>query len=225
MIVGGNIRGATRTLTTAVALYTAQGDFGLALALGVVLLLLALLVNVALQVLQGRGGSRGWAARGATPLRGARGARSRALHRDAGRRRGDRRPERLGQEHLVAPARAARAAQRGRGPGGRPRGVERETARPAGARAAPARHPRRAAADPAARNGAGKSGVRVETQRDETPGGEQDRGNGGRAARHHAAARAAPSRAVGRRGAARGRGARVGARARPVAARRARELG
>jgi len=42
-----------------VALYTAQGDFGLALALGVVLLLLALLVNVALQVLQGRGGSRG----------------------------------------------------------------------------------------------------------------------------------------------------------------------
>src|SRR3989442_3554965 len=59
MIVGGNIRGATRTLTTAVALSTAQGDFGLALALGVVLLLLALLVNVALQVLQGRGGSRG----------------------------------------------------------------------------------------------------------------------------------------------------------------------
>src|SRR5213594_2994449 len=57
MIVGGNIRGATRTLTTAVALYTAQGDFGLALALGVVLLLLALVVNVALQVLQGRGGA------------------------------------------------------------------------------------------------------------------------------------------------------------------------
>src|SRR6266571_5198615 len=59
MIVGGNIRGATRTLTTAVALYTAQGDFGLALALGIVLLLLALVVNVALQFLQGRGGSRG----------------------------------------------------------------------------------------------------------------------------------------------------------------------
>jgi tungstate transport system permease protein len=55
MIVGGNIRGATRTLTTAVALYTSQGDFGLALALGVVLLGLALLVNIALQVLQGRG--------------------------------------------------------------------------------------------------------------------------------------------------------------------------
>jgi len=55
MIVGGNIRGATRTLTTAVALYTAQGDFGLALALGLILLVMALVVNVALQVLQGRG--------------------------------------------------------------------------------------------------------------------------------------------------------------------------
>lgn len=55
MIVGGNIRGTTRTLTTAVALYTAQGDFGLALALGLILILLALLVNVALQLLQGRG--------------------------------------------------------------------------------------------------------------------------------------------------------------------------
>jgi len=56
MIVGGNIRGSTRTLTTAVALYAAQGDFGLALALGLVLLILALVVNIALQVLQGRGG-------------------------------------------------------------------------------------------------------------------------------------------------------------------------
>jgi len=58
MIVGGNIRGSTRTLTTAVALYTAQGDFGLAVALGVILLALALAVNVGLQVLQGRGGAR-----------------------------------------------------------------------------------------------------------------------------------------------------------------------
>ncbi|HXF94661.1 MAG TPA: ABC transporter permease [Gemmatimonadales bacterium] len=54
MIVGGNIRGSTRTLTTAVALHTAQGDFGLALALGVILLAVALMVNVALQLLQGR---------------------------------------------------------------------------------------------------------------------------------------------------------------------------
>jgi tungstate transport system permease protein len=58
LILGGNIRGQTRTLTTAVALYTAQGDFGMALALGLILLLLALLVNVALQALQGGGRGR-----------------------------------------------------------------------------------------------------------------------------------------------------------------------
>ncbi len=56
MIVGGNISGQTRTLTTAVALSTSQGDFGLALALGLILVLLALLVNIALQVLQGEAG-------------------------------------------------------------------------------------------------------------------------------------------------------------------------
>jgi tungstate transport system permease protein len=59
MMVGGNIRGSTRTLTTAVALHTAQGDFGLALALGFILIALALLVNIALQVLQGGGGGKG----------------------------------------------------------------------------------------------------------------------------------------------------------------------
>jgi tungstate transport system permease protein len=57
MMLGGNIRGETRTLTTAVALSTAQGDFGLALALGIILLVLALVVNVALQLLQGKGGA------------------------------------------------------------------------------------------------------------------------------------------------------------------------
>ena len=56
MMLGGNIRGSTRTLTTAVALYTSQGDFGLAVALGLVLIAIALAVNVTLQVLQGRGG-------------------------------------------------------------------------------------------------------------------------------------------------------------------------
>lgn len=55
LMVGGNIRGQTRTLTTAVALHAAQGDFGLALALGLLLIVLALVVNVALQVLQGAG--------------------------------------------------------------------------------------------------------------------------------------------------------------------------
>jgi len=55
MIVGGNIRHHTRTLTTAVALATSQGDFALAMALGLVLLALALTVNVLLQLFQGRG--------------------------------------------------------------------------------------------------------------------------------------------------------------------------
>ena len=55
MIVGGNIRHYTRTLTTAVALATSQGDFALAAALGLILLALALTVNVLLQLFQGRG--------------------------------------------------------------------------------------------------------------------------------------------------------------------------
>ncbi len=56
MMLGGNIRGSTRTLTTAVALYTSQGDFGLAIALALLLIAIALVVNVTLQVLQGKGG-------------------------------------------------------------------------------------------------------------------------------------------------------------------------
>ncbi|MEM9344109.1 MAG: ABC transporter permease [Pseudomonadota bacterium] len=46
MIVGGNIDHATRVLTTAIALETGKGDFGLALALGFVLILLAVAVNL-----------------------------------------------------------------------------------------------------------------------------------------------------------------------------------
>ena len=55
LIVGGNIRGETRTLTTAITLATSQGDFTLAIALGLILLALALTVNAVLQLLQGRG--------------------------------------------------------------------------------------------------------------------------------------------------------------------------
>lgn len=55
LIVGGNIRHETRTLTTAITLATSQGQFALAVALGLVLLALALTVNVVLQLLQGRG--------------------------------------------------------------------------------------------------------------------------------------------------------------------------
>lgn len=48
LMVGGNIVGQTRILTTAIALETGRGEFALAIALGIVLLLLALVVNMAL---------------------------------------------------------------------------------------------------------------------------------------------------------------------------------
>ena len=48
MIVGGNIDHVTRTMTTAIALETSKGNIALALALGMILLAIALFVNVAL---------------------------------------------------------------------------------------------------------------------------------------------------------------------------------
>lgn len=46
MVVGGNIRGESRTMTTAIALETSKGDLALALALGLVLILLTLVVSL-----------------------------------------------------------------------------------------------------------------------------------------------------------------------------------
>jgi tungstate transport system permease protein len=54
LMVGGNIAGATRTMTTAIALETSKGEFALGLALGVLLLAVALLVNVAAALLAPR---------------------------------------------------------------------------------------------------------------------------------------------------------------------------
>ncbi len=51
MIVGGNIDHVTRVLTTAIALETGRGDFGLALGLGFVLIALAVAVNFAIHSL------------------------------------------------------------------------------------------------------------------------------------------------------------------------------
>src|SRR5947207_2129448 len=48
LMVGGNILGQTRILTTAIALEAGKGEFALALALGFILLALAFLVNAAL---------------------------------------------------------------------------------------------------------------------------------------------------------------------------------
>jgi len=54
MLVGGNIEHATRVLTTAIVLETRKGNFDLAIAIGVVLLGLSFLTNVAMLYLQGR---------------------------------------------------------------------------------------------------------------------------------------------------------------------------
>jgi len=55
MMVGGNIRNQTRVLTTAIVLETSKGEFGPAIALGILLLLLAYLVNLALTWIQQQG--------------------------------------------------------------------------------------------------------------------------------------------------------------------------
>ena len=54
MMVGGNIKGSTRTLTTAMVLETGKGNFEVAIALAVLLLTLVFLVNWALTVVQQR---------------------------------------------------------------------------------------------------------------------------------------------------------------------------
>jgi tungstate transport system permease protein len=57
MVVGGNIDGVTRVMTTAIALETTKGDLPLALALGIVLILVVLVVNALAYTL------REWSAR------------------------------------------------------------------------------------------------------------------------------------------------------------------
>ncbi len=54
MMVGGNIRGATRVMTTAISLEASKGDIALAIALGIILLFVALIINIALNRLQQR---------------------------------------------------------------------------------------------------------------------------------------------------------------------------
>ncbi|MGY6554245.1 MAG: ABC transporter permease [Wenzhouxiangella sp.] len=51
LIVGGNIDGVTRVMTTAIALETSRGNLALALGLGLVLLFLGLLVNLAIYLI------------------------------------------------------------------------------------------------------------------------------------------------------------------------------
>jgi tungstate transport system permease protein len=51
MMIGGNIRGFTRVLTTAITLETGMGAFGLSIALGIILLIIALIVVVVLNII------------------------------------------------------------------------------------------------------------------------------------------------------------------------------
>jgi len=54
IMVGGNIEGLTRNIPTAIALETSKGDFAQGIALGMVLMVVALGVNIVLALLQGR---------------------------------------------------------------------------------------------------------------------------------------------------------------------------
>jgi tungstate transport system permease protein len=58
MMVGGNITGQTRVLTTAIVMETGKGDFALAIALGAILMVLVYLVNLALTIIQQRSRAR-----------------------------------------------------------------------------------------------------------------------------------------------------------------------
>jgi tungstate transport system permease protein len=51
MMIGGNIRGFTRVLTTAITLETGMGAFGISIALGIILMIVALIVVVTLNLI------------------------------------------------------------------------------------------------------------------------------------------------------------------------------
>lgn len=54
-MVGANITGQTRVLTTAIVMEAGKGDFGLAIALSVILMIIVFLVNLVLTIIQQRG--------------------------------------------------------------------------------------------------------------------------------------------------------------------------
>ena len=56
IMVGGNIAGFTRNIPTAIALETSKGEFAQGIALGFVLIALALGINAVLSFIQGEGG-------------------------------------------------------------------------------------------------------------------------------------------------------------------------
>jgi len=54
LMVGGNIKGFTRVITTAISLETSKGDLELSIALGIILISIALIVNIILNRIQQR---------------------------------------------------------------------------------------------------------------------------------------------------------------------------
>ena len=54
MMLGGNIKGSTRTMTTAITLETSKGEFGFGIALGIILLLISLSINIILSYFQSK---------------------------------------------------------------------------------------------------------------------------------------------------------------------------
>jgi len=54
MMLGGNIKGSTRVMTTAIALETAKGEFAFSIALGIILLLIAFSINILLHYFQSK---------------------------------------------------------------------------------------------------------------------------------------------------------------------------
>jgi len=54
LMVGGNIKGFTRTITTAISLETSKGDLELSIALGIILISIALVINIVLNRIQQR---------------------------------------------------------------------------------------------------------------------------------------------------------------------------
>lgn len=54
LMIGGNIRGFTRVITTAISLETSKGDLELSIALGIILIFIALVVNIVMNRIQQR---------------------------------------------------------------------------------------------------------------------------------------------------------------------------
>ena len=118
MIVGGNIDGVTRVMTTTISLEASKGDLPLALGLGIILVTVVFAINAAAQIIKISGGAPLWVGRDASSDPRGRDVccprpndhRPRLLRVRAGAANGDSRSERRRQERAHATlSRAPRA--------------------------------------------------------------------------------------------------------------------